>query len=116
MTPLHIRQLATVIRRDYAAHLDLDDMAGRPEAERDAVMLTRGLAAMAVRYLSGCDVAAAASSVIDGYGDNGIDAIAVDEEGLRVVVVQTKWHERGNKNIDVGEAHKFLAASRLSST
>lgn len=28
---------------------------------------------------------------------------------MQVVVVQAKWHDKGNKNIDTGEAHKFLA-------
>jgi hypothetical protein len=109
MTPLHIKQIATVIQRDYAPQLDLTDVASRPPQELAAVTLSRGLAAMAARYVSGCSIAEAAGSVIDGFGDNGIDAVAVDEEGLRVVVVQAKWHERGNKNIDLGDAHKFLA-------
>ncbi len=109
MTALHIKQIATVIQRDYGPQLNLDDTAERPATERNAAMLSRGLAAMAVRYVTGCDIAEAASSVIDGFGDNGIDAVAVDETGLQVVVVQAKWHDRGNKNIDLGEAHKFLA-------
>lgn len=109
MAPLHIKQIATVIQRDYAPHLNLDDVAGRPEHERGMVLMTRGLAALAVRYVTGCGVEEAATSIIDGFGDNGIDAVAVDEAGLQVVVVQAKWHDRGNKNIDTGEAHKFLA-------
>jgi len=109
MTPLQIRQIATVIQRDYAPHLELDDLDGRPEYERQAATLSRGLAAMAARNASGCDIADASSGVIDGYHDNGIDAVVVDEEGLRVFVIQAKWHQAGTKNIDVGEAHKFLA-------
>jgi len=109
MTPLHIKQIATVIQRDYAPQLDLTDVATRPPQELASVTLSRGLAAMAARYVSGCSIAEAGGSVIDGFGDNGIDAVAVDEEGLRVVVVQAKWHERGNKKIDLGDAHKFLA-------
>lgn len=109
MTALHIKQIATVVQRDYAPYIDLDDVAGRPEQERAAVLLTRGLTAMAVRYVAGCDIEEAASSITDGFGDNGIDAVAVDEAGLQVVVVQSKWHNRGNKNIDLGDAHKFLS-------
>jgi hypothetical protein len=30
MTPLHIKQIATVIQRDYAPQLDLTDVATRP--------------------------------------------------------------------------------------
>jgi hypothetical protein len=109
MTALHIKQIATVIQRDYRPLLDLADVASRPAQEQDAIALTRGLAAMAVRLITGCDTAEAARSIVDGFGDNGIDAVGVDEAGLQVVVVQAKWHDRGNKNIDLGEAHKFLA-------
>jgi hypothetical protein len=109
VTPLQVRQIATVIQRDYAAHLDLSDVVDRPDSEREAATLTRGLAAMAIRHLTACELSAAAESVIDGYGDNGLDAVAVDEEGLRVLVVQAKWSRTGTKNIDLGDTHKFLA-------
>lgn len=69
MAPLHIKQIATVIKRDYAPHIDLDDVAGRPENERQTFLLTRGLAALAVRHVTGCGVEEAAASIIDGFGD-----------------------------------------------
>jgi len=40
MTPLHIKQISTVIQRDYCPLLDLSDVAERPDVEKNAVMLS----------------------------------------------------------------------------
>jgi len=106
VTALHVRQVAAAIERDLAGELDLSDV--RSQDQRNA-LLSRGLAALAVRMLTGRDPAAAAVTVVDGFGDRGIDAICVEESPQRIILVQSKWHHHGGQaSIALGDAHKFI--------
>jgi AIPR protein len=103
---LHVRQVAAAIHRDFAHHLDLSDVHPK---DQENCLLSRGLSALAVRMLTGRDPAAAAVTVVDGYGDRGIDAICVEENPPRIILVQSKWnHSGGQANISLGDAHKFI--------
>jgi hypothetical protein len=106
LTALHVRQVAAAIERDFAAHLDLSDVK---EHDRKNSLLSRGLAGLAVQMLTGRDPASAAVTVVDGFGDKGIDAICVEENSPRIVLVQSKWHHNGGQStISLGDAHKFI--------
>ncbi|WP_083887735.1 AIPR family protein [Nocardia asiatica] len=101
-TKLQISQLSLAVQRDYVPHVH------RNGSENTKQLLSRGLAAMAVRILTGSDVREAAECGTDGSQDDGIDAIAVHPDGSTIYLVQAKWHDNGNKVIDVSEAHKML--------
>jgi hypothetical protein len=105
VSTLHVRQIAAAIERDYAAHVDLTDVA---EANKANALLTRGLAALAVQMLTGRDPAAAAITIVDGWEDNGIDAICVEELEPRIILVQSKWRHNGRGGIDYGDTLKFI--------
>lgn len=105
MSTLHVRQVAAAIERDYAAHVDLSDVG---EANRANGLLTRGLAALAVQMLTGRDPASAATTIVDGWEDNGIDAICVEELEPRIILVQSKWRHNGKGGIDLGDTLKFV--------
>lgn len=68
---------------------------------------------MAARILTGWGHRQSAASVIDGYSDKGIDAIAADKEMKCVFLIQSKWRTTGNKTLDEGEAHKLIEGMRL---
>ena len=57
--------------------------------------LTRSQAALALSHIAGIDKHIAATSIVDGFDDNGIDAIYFDEVIRTVYVVQSKWMESG---------------------
>jgi hypothetical protein len=92
--------------------IDLTDLAGRSEHDQEQAFLSRALAALVVRDLTGCESAAAAAAVIDGRDDIGIDAVAVDGSASRLWLIQSKWSETGRAGFGVAEALKFLEGLR----
>ncbi|WP_329562109.1 AIPR family protein [Kitasatospora sp. NBC_01266] len=75
--------------------------------EIEKAFLSRALAALAVRRLTGCDSAEAAAAVIDGRADQGIDAVAISEDSPHLWLVQAKWRETGTAGFD-GNAARAL--------
>lgn len=111
LSVLHIRQVGAYIQRKIGPHLDLDDVKKR-NGDLQTATFTRGIAALAVQVLTGFSVENAAACVIDGFQDNGIDAIAVDEPQSRIIIVQSKWHAEGRKSMDQGEALKLVNGAK----
>jgi hypothetical protein len=110
VSSLHVRQVAAAVEREFGPHLDLSDVVA---ANRSDCLLSRGLAALAVRIVTGRDAESAATTVVDGFDDNGIDAICVEESQPRIVLVQAKWRRNGKGNIDLGDTLKFIEGLRL---
>jgi len=103
---IRLRQVEHALLREYETLLDLNDVASASEEQRNKVFRTRALAAEAVRISARVTHADAAASVTDGSGDNGIDALYVDERNSRIFLVQSKWHS-SDGTIGIGEAHAF---------
>lgn len=110
MTRARLTQLASAVDSRFGDCLDLSNAGPAP---LEAVLRTRGLAALAVQLLTGEDPAVAAASVIDGFDDNGIDAIFLDEASPRLILVQSKWYESPNKSISLADAHRFINGVRV---
>ncbi len=77
MSSLKVKQTRSKILKLFEDHLDLSDL-NEAEAQRDAKILTRCLAALSVYLETACTPEEAAASVWDGTNDNGIDAAYVD--------------------------------------
>ncbi|WP_344315748.1 AIPR family protein [Actinoplanes couchii] len=94
--------------------LDLADLEDKPQDERAPREISRALAAQAVRMVTGWGARDAASVVIDGDGDQGIDAIAVVEgPHPHVYLVQAKWSKNGRASSDRSAVMELLAGLRL---
>ena len=106
MSILHVRHIKGHLENNFVPLLDLEDLGGLDRAQQHTVR-SRALAAYAVQMLSQADVADACASVTDGTQDNGIDAVYVDPNGMRIYVVQTKWIESGSGEPDLGAVKKF---------
>jgi hypothetical protein len=107
---LHINQLSAFLQREVVPHLDLSRV--RDHSEESTAALSQALATLGVQALTGFDVVAAAKSLIDDFDDNGIDAVAVDDDHERIVLVLAKWRRDGRRNIDQGESLKFANGAR----
>ncbi|GAA3725932.1 hypothetical protein HDA32_003445 [Spinactinospora alkalitolerans] len=107
--PIAVRHVQNALQRHFADVVDFSDLPGRSLEDEDPPpeCLTRALAALAVKHLSGCDLAEAGASVIDGAGDGGIDAVHVDSTRSRMWLVQSKWRSKGNGTLDLGATLKF---------
>ncbi|WP_199716669.1 AIPR family protein [Micromonospora musae] len=94
--------------------LDLSDLDGKPDEEREPRVLSRALAAQAVRIVTGWTPQEASLVVIDGVADQGIDAIAVvDGADPHVYLVQAKWSKTGRANCDRAAIMELLTGLRL---
>ncbi|WP_199853895.1 AIPR family protein [Plantactinospora sp. BB1] len=94
--------------------LDLSDLEGKPDEERKPRELSRALTAQAVRLVTGWTPQEAAQAVIDGVGDQGIDAIAVvDGVEPHVFLVQAKWSKNGKASCDRSAVMELLTGLRL---
>lgn len=97
---------------EIAPHLDLADIAGRPPGDVEAQTLSRSVAAAALQIEAGLAVEVAGANVIDGPGDNGIDAFAYDTALKVIYLVQAKWTASHTGSVDLAGVLKFLAGVR----
>ncbi|WP_348256685.1 AIPR family protein [Leptolyngbya sp. PL-A3] len=78
----------------FEAHICLNDI-GLNDQERDSKVLTRCLAALAIYIQADCSEEDAGAAVWDGSDDDGIDAAYFDSSTARVILVQSKWIQKG---------------------
>lgn len=77
------------------------------DPEREQKILTRCLAAFSIYALTGCSEAEAASAVVDGADDNGIDAIYFSQSSDTLYISQSKWIKSGVGAPNVEGVMKF---------
>ncbi|MDT0330020.1 AIPR family protein [Nocardiopsis lambiniae] len=112
-----LRQIKFVLNRDFAGRIDMGDYEGKQPQEREKAFLSRGLAALATRGVTGWNGEdrdeQAAMCVIDGRDDHGIDAIAVSGNTSEIWLVQSKWSPNGRASLDQAAALKFIRGWKL---
>lgn len=108
MSVIHVNQIKSHITRLFGSLIDLSDVAKAPPEMKEDFLLTRGLAAYALYYLSGVAPDVATGSVTDGGDDNGLDAVHYDQPNKRLYLVQSKWIKDGGGEPNNGEIKKFL--------
>ncbi|MFI7301510.1 AIPR family protein [Streptomyces sp. NPDC050121] len=106
--PNTVRFVRNYLTHAYRPWIDLSDMAHSSPQGRDVGLLSRALAAEAVRMLTDCSHEEAAASVVDGPGDFGIDAIAFSKGGSDIWLVQAKWSDRGQARLREQDAAKLV--------
>lgn len=109
MKKLWVRHIREALKTGFADHIDLSDYAKASASLREKALLSRGLAALAIQRFMGLSPEDACKTIVDGSGDNGIDAIAIDEARAQVILVQSKWDGSGNGGLGLGEARNFIA-------
>lgn len=107
MNLLHVRHVREALEREYRGLIDLSDLERLPDKHKTQAFLSRALAALAVQYLTGCDTAQAAASVIDGFDDGGFDAVVVGDVLPRLWLVQAKWSDQGKAGLTLGDPGKM---------
>ena len=88
--------------------VDKSDIAAKSDHDREAHILSRSMAAAAIKILAEADDMVAANSIVDGGRDNGIDAIYYDTQSKTLFLVQSKWSNTHTSSIESGEILKFL--------
>jgi hypothetical protein len=116
--PLFVRHVRDALNREFTGLLDDPSLVRLSPEHRDIAFCARALAALAVRHLTDCTSRDAAQSVIDGPGDNGIDAIAVGtrDGASELWLVQAKWSDKGRAVFTQADAAKLASGYQLLSS
>ncbi|WP_280317595.1 AIPR family protein [Nocardia wallacei] len=108
-----VRQVSAALHAEFDslidAHCDFYDINS---GHGERIFLCRALSALAVRQLTGCSSASAAEAVIDGPGDGGIDAFALDHKMSTLFLVQAKWSSGGSARMDYSSAVKLISGMK----
>lgn len=110
---LRLVRVEAKLKEFFHDKITYDDLRKDASAEDKAnAELTRNLAACAVNILTNADYDLCGKSITDGFKDNGIDAIYVDDQDKKLVLVQSKWSKNATGSIEVGELHKFISGAK----
>jgi len=104
----HARQVRAALERDYTNHVYARDLQEYGAAGGQQRLLSRAFTAMAARIVTGVDPVTAGGFVIDGIGDQGIDAIALRKDPPGVYLVQAKWSDAGTAKFDRAAAMELV--------
>lgn len=108
MGVVQLRQIKNHLETNFLPHVDLTDYSGRSEQDRVNAGLTRSLSAFALSIKADIGSEVAAKAIVDGYNDNGIDAIYYAAAEKALYIVQSKWSNDGTGSIDQASAEKFI--------
>jgi hypothetical protein len=101
MSIIHVRHIKAAVEKRFRDLVDLSDLPNSPPAHREDCFLTRGLAAFVIAELTGALDKIAAASIVDEFGDNGIDALYYDAPEQVCYLVQSKWIKSGTGSVDL---------------
>lgn len=110
MSEIHLRHIQRTLQDSFVPHVDISDYDRGKRTAPEHAVLSRALAAYALKIRADLTPEQACKHVVDGFGDNGIDAIYHDEEAHCVYLVQSKWVKTGG--LEVAEVSKFVQGAR----
>ncbi|MCF2495772.1 AIPR family protein [Dyadobacter chenhuakuii] len=105
MSKLHVNHLKAKLTELYSDKIDISD--ARSEDDKENFFLTRAYASYTLQILAQIDAITASSAIVDGFDDNGIDAIYFDRRNKELWLVQSKWIKSGSGEPDTGETSRF---------
>jgi hypothetical protein len=108
LSVLHVTHIRRKLHDNFDGLIDMADYASRPETERENAFLSRALAAYVMQTLLEISAEEAVLALADGFDDNGIDGLYVDQAAKRVVIVQSKFDARGNGSPSVEAVQKLI--------
>ncbi|MFJ9781039.1 AIPR family protein [Amycolatopsis sp. NPDC101161] len=110
MSKAHARYVRKAIESRFLDLIDLSDQTNPSPDARHQAFLSRGLAALARQLMSPCTDVIAAQSVVDGRGDWGIDAVAVDPPSPQshIWLIQAKWSDDLKGKFGMDEVNRMI--------
>lgn len=106
-----VKQIQGEIRSLFKDLIDLSDL-NETRIDKDMAFLSRGLAAYSLYLLADISQNEAAQSIVDGSGDNGIDAIFWHKNNNVLWLIQSKWIQKGSGQPDFGGVNTFATGVR----
>jgi hypothetical protein len=108
MAEVQHAQIKSKLLELIAPLVDISDIAPKSASDKESHLLSRSIAAAAIKILAEVDGSTASGAVVDGGKDNGIDAIYYDGQTKTLFLVQSKWSSSHTSSIESGEILKFL--------
>ncbi|MGB3205789.1 MAG: AIPR family protein [Crinalium sp.] len=108
MVKIQISRIKRKLDSQLTSFIDMSDFANKSEEEKQKACLSRSYAAYSLVSLASAKEEEAAQAIVDGFKDNGIDAIYYEEEKNILWLVQAKWFESGNGEPGAAEVGKFI--------
>ncbi|AWU92879.1 abortive phage infection protein [Azospirillum ramasamyi] len=108
MGVVQLRQIRNHLLERYVPYIDISDYEKRSQADQENAKLTRALSAFAIANEADLSPEVACTSVVDGYNDNGIDAIYYSAGEKVLYLCQSKWSNDGSGSLDEAGALKFV--------
>jgi hypothetical protein len=112
MAEVQHSQIKSKLLEHIAALIDKSDLLAKSGSDLESHLLSRAVAAAALKLLAEVDDATAVGAIVDGGKDNGIDAIYYDQKTKVLFLVQSKWSGSHASSIESGEVLKFLQGVR----
>lgn len=106
-TPFNIKQLEAEINQLFYNSIDMTDYDGKKGQQLKDAFNSRALAAYSIYSLADISSEEAAQSIVDGYDDNGIDAVFFHKKQNTLWLVQAKWRKDGQKPPEAKELRSF---------
>ncbi|MEW2583034.1 AIPR family protein [Streptomyces virginiae] len=105
-----VQAVRAKLMNDFGHLISIADVTTTVVSDREQISLSRALAALAVRRITGWSNEVAAACVVDGEGDRGIDAIALVDQHL--YLVQAKWQNKGTAGFGQRDALQLVDGLR----
>ena len=112
MSIVHLRHIKRSLETEFRTLVDMTDYAKKPKDQEEDAFLSRAQAAFSLVITAKVTPTIAASSIVDSFDDNGIDAIYFDQDEKLLFVVQSKWHKTGKGSIESADIMKFVQGVR----
>lgn len=112
MAEVQHSQIKAKLLEIIAPLVDASDISAKYATDKEAHILSRAMAAVAIKMLAEVDNVIAANTIVDGSNDNGIDAVHYDTQSKVLILVQSKWSNSHSSSIESGDVLKFLQGVR----
>lgn len=107
LSSFHIKQVESELNRLFTDLIDMSDYAEKKTNEKQLAFKSRALAAYSLHILADVVPNQAAQAVVDGYDDNGIDALLFQKRQNTLWLVQSKWIQQGNSTPKAADMRSF---------
>lgn len=106
-TAFRIKQLEAELRQNFVELIDMSDCEGKKKNDSDNTFISRALAAYSLHILADVNPTQAAEAIVDGFNDNGIDALLFNKQQNTLWLVQSKWSSSA-KNPKANDIRSFV--------
>lgn len=108
-TNIQINRIKSKLKKMFKNSINMENVKVLPGSDDyEKMWYSRAYAAYSTFLIGSENIEDAASSVTDGFGDNGIDAIFNDKNKKILYFVQTKFSNEASGSISEGDTLKFI--------